>query len=94
MGYVDISHLNIYDVILALWHNMKPAAFFTNIPWLAPGEPTHEEIDKALEHGHIDYLNGRCIKTYFRDLKKVDTTMYNRDAGPDAFENIITKLNG
>ncbi len=92
MGCVDISNLDIYTVILALWNNMAPAAFFKNVPWLAPSEPTRGEIDNALTYGYIDYLNGRCIKTDFSDLKKVSTDMYNRDAGANCFENIVMKL--
>ena len=92
MGFVDLSQIDLYTLIIALWRNMKVAAFFGNMHRLAPPEPTKAQIDEALEYGHIDYLNGRCIKTDFSDLKRVDTSMYNLDAGPNAFEDIVAKI--
>ena len=94
MSTIDVSDLNLHGLILALWKNMKPAAFFRFAPSaLIPSEPSREEIDQALKSKYgIDYLGGRCIKTNFSDLTKVDTRLYNRDAGEGAFERIVAQL--
>ncbi len=93
MSYIDISDLDICLVIKALWNNMEPASFFRYSGIKPPPEPSADDIMSQLENSkYIDYLNGRCIKTDFSDLTKVDTRLYNRDAGNNAFENIVAQL--
>jgi hypothetical protein len=90
---IDISDLDLNVVIKELWRNMAPAAFFMFNNVRPPNEPSDQEISEHLQHSkYIDYLAGRGIKTDFSDLRKVDTRWYNRDAGPDAFEKIVSKL--
>jgi hypothetical protein len=93
MTTIDISDLDLNIVLKELWKNMTPAAFFRFNNVKPPTEPSDLEIAKQLQHSkYIDYLSGRCIKTDFSDLTKVDTRLYNRDTGPNAFENIVSKL--
>lgn len=94
MSTVDISDLDLVVLIKALWNNMQPAAFFRFAPISPPPKPSSEEIMETLKSTryYLDYLNGRCIKTDFSDLTKVNTRLYNRDAGDGAFERIISEL--
>jgi hypothetical protein len=92
MSTIDISDLNLPELIQDLWSSMKPAAFFNQSGIRPPQQPSKEEISRVLAHDkYIDYLNGRCIKTNFSDLTTVDTYLYNRDAGNNMFENIVNK---
>lgn len=93
MSSVNISDLNLHTVILALWRNMEPASFFTLSGLTPPGKPSHDEIDAQLgKYKSLDYLAGRCIKTNFSNLEKVNTYGYNRDAGDGAFERIVDEI--
>jgi hypothetical protein len=101
MSIIDISHLNIYDVILELWRNASPPTFLQNRPDLenlVHREPTIKDIDQTLSyessypHKYIHTLGCRFIETKFNDLKNVDTTAYNMRVGPNAFENIVNGL--
>jgi len=93
MSTVDVSDLDLYTLILALWKNMKPAQFFTMTGMTPPSEPSSEEIIQSLKwNNRIDYLNGRAIKTNLSDPTKVSTQLYNRDAGEGAFERIVAQL--
>ncbi len=98
MTTIDVSDLDQYRLIKALWSNMKPASFFNSFTAMTagltpPNEPSNEEIDRTFQSGkYIDYLAGRCIKTDFNDLTSVNTRLYNRDAGEGAFERIVESL--
>lgn len=101
MSIIDISHLDVHDVILALWRNMAPLTLFQDRPdleYLANTEPTIEAIDEALNYqcsyppGYIHTLGCRFIETNFNDLKRVDTSNYNMRTGSNSFENIIKDL--
>ena len=92
MAVVDISDIDVVVLIRELWKNQRIAAFFHDAPWMAPPEPSNNEIMSHLEWGRIDYIAGRCIKTDFSDLKHVNTRLYDRDAGEGTFERIIAKL--
>jgi hypothetical protein len=93
MGIIDVSDIDIYTLILALWEDACIASFFAANFMTPTLKPSIQEIDRILEHSkYIDYLAGRCFKTDFSDMSKVKTDMYNRDAGPDKFENIVKKL--
>lgn len=76
-----------------MWYDIRPTAFFTNLPWMIPVKPSIVKIDNTFFHGYIDYFNGRCIKTNFRDLTKINTDSYNWDADPNAFETSVKELN-
>jgi len=93
MSVIDVSDLDVHVLIAALWKRSHPAAFFMMNRFPAPQECPREDIKQHLAHSkYIDYLNGRCIKVDFSDLTKVNTNMYNRDMGPNAFENIVAQL--
>lgn len=98
MTTIDVSDLDQYSLIKALWRNMKPASFFNSFTAMAagltpPSEPSNDEIDRTFHSGkYIDYLAGRCIKTDFGDTTQVNTRLYNRDAGEGAFEKIVASL--
>lgn len=96
METIDISDLNVHDVILALWKNMEPASFFMFNPGVkVPGQPSRAKVDEYLARSkYIDYLEGRAIKADFGDLTKVRTFLYNRDGGQGAFERIVADLRG
>ncbi|CAH6419886.1 Hypothetical protein HVR_LOCUS962 [uncultured virus] len=96
---LDVSDIDIYTLLRALWKNSKPACFFAMIQVAAPEEPSNEEIDnifaeslRFMKEGCIDYLAGRCIKTNFKDLTKVNPEQYNRCNGNGAFERIVHEL--
>lgn len=84
----DITGINLYDLIRELWNNTLPLGygFFHNIP------PSDSDIENSIDDGYIDYLNGRPIKTYFKDPKSVNSSLYDRDAGPGTFKTVVNKL--
>ena len=86
---VNISGLSKVMLLERLWTRMKPAAFFAYNPSLTPSF-NKEEAKKAVE-GYIDYFCGRCIKS---DLSgdTANISLYNRDAGKGAFEEIVKKM--
>ena len=95
MPFVNIEGLNRNELIRQLWKNQKVASFFTLgagglLP--QPPLPTDEDIEKQMYMGGLDYLNGRCIKTNFKNLAQVETRLYNRDAGEGKFEEIVRKM--
>lgn len=83
---VDISRIPKAVLLRLLWEKQTLAGFFLNMPQLAPR--WEEPVDANKD---FNYYLGRAIKT---DLRKdvVNTAMYNRDAGKDAFENIVKEL--
>jgi hypothetical protein len=50
------------------------------------------DLEMSRNNGFLDYLSGRPIKTFFRDLTKVDPTRYNQFAGKDMFEKTVIQL--
>lgn len=86
---VNISGLSKVDLLERLWNRMKPAAFFAFNLSLAPSF-NKDEAKKDVK-GYIDYFCGRCIKS---DLSgdTANTSLYNRDAGNGAFEEIVKKM--
>ena len=93
MSTIDISDLHTASLISALWSNILPNPFFSLHSVFNPSPPSDTDINTALAHSkYIDYLAGRCIKTDFSDLTKVDTSIYNRHAGPNAFEIIVARM--
>ena len=94
MSVIDVSDIDVCVLIQALWSNMKPASFFLMSGLPSPPAPSLEHIKEHLRdcRYYVDYINGRCIKTDFSDLKNVDTRLYNRDAGNGAFERIVAQL--
>lgn len=93
MTTIDVSHLDLNTLIKALWKNMFSARYFSMSDIAPPPEPSNDEINRTLgSRKYIDYLAGRCIKTDFSDLSKVNTRLYNRNAGDGAFERIVAEL--
>lgn len=84
---IDISDLNMKDLLKELWENTITASFFI-LNGLTP--PQYQEPEKY--NRYFDYHCGRPIKTDFTDLSDVDTGGYNRNAGNNAFEDIVLKL--
>jgi hypothetical protein len=80
---VDASRVEFHALIRAMWRAAPLAAFFAKAPSMAPQAPTDAEIDAELVRngGYIDYLNGRPIKTSFRDLERINCAGFDRDAG-------------
>lgn len=89
MQQVDIRGLDKVVLLRKLWENMKVAAFFEQLPWLAP--PFVEGLASDAVGKYIDYFCGRCIKC---DLSKdtVDPFLYDRDAGAGAFARIVAAM--
>ena len=81
MAIINISDINVEKLVLELWKKQKVASFFHNMMFAAPSAPSMEEIKLELESGYIDYISGRAIKVDFSDLTKVNTGLYDRDAG-------------
>lgn len=94
MTTINISDLDIHTLIVELWKGSSPASFFQMNRIAPPSEPSHKEIERALENDskYIDYLAGRCIKTDFSDLTVVSTHSYNRNFGKGKFESIVDRL--
>ena len=92
---LDLSNLNRYELIRALWENAKVASFFF-VPEASvvsvPKGPTDEEIDQQMRRGSIDYLNGRAIKTNFSDMSKIDPSGYDSRSYPGAFLKAVSSL--
>jgi hypothetical protein len=98
MTTIDISDINLHQLIIALWDCSRPASFFdSNDAFLGkslpPALPTAEEINQSFSgSGRIDYLAGRAIKTNFSDPNNVDTTFYDKYHGEGSFEKIVEQL--
>lgn len=94
MFFIDISDLDLYNVIKALWNSAYPNPIYRFSGTVPPGEPDNNEIDNTLRrfNGYIDYIAGRPLKVDFNNLKQIDPRLYNRDAGDGAFQKVISKL--
>jgi len=89
---VDISGLDKFDVLKALWENSKTASFFSMIPKMAP--PLNEaEAREQLSstRPYVDYLCGRVIKTDF-SKDELDPWGYDRDNGQGAMQKVVNSL--
>lgn len=90
---MDISKLDKADVLAALYNNSRPLGL--GMLHYTPEKMSRREaqswIDAAGSRPYFDYLKGRVMKI---DLSKdeLDTTLYNRDNGPDAAENALKHL--
>lgn len=90
---MDISDLDVHEVIAELWRRSHPAGFFIVTRIHAP-----QTLDRAIIADHlandkyIDYLEGRCIKIDFSNLTRVDPHLYDRDMGPGAFAAVVAYL--
>lgn len=99
MSVIDVSDLDLNELIIALWNGSKPAAYFQTFDAKnARVKPhtgiTDQEISRQLHlhDGTIEYIGGRAIKTNFDDLTQVDTFGYDRQAGKGAFEKVAKSL--
>jgi hypothetical protein len=91
MPQVDITGIDRWTLLRAMWENMKPASFFMFHPVSAPSFEIDE--DQIHRDGYVDYYRGRCIKTkVFGESNIVDSYLYNRDAGTGALERIVEIL--
>lgn len=94
-GLLDLSDLDKYELIEALWQNARVASFFFN-PIAAqvgiPKGPTRAEIDQQMRNNSLDYLNGRAIKTDFSDMSKINTEGYDSRAYKGAFAKVVACL--
>ena len=93
MPFVDISDLDLYEVLINLCQQSSVSTLFIRSGLLTP-TPTRSDIDRALNNPdqYIDYLGGVAIKAYFSDLTKVETRFYNREYGEGQFERIVASL--
>lgn len=93
MSVVDVSDLDLAQLLIALWENSSPASFFRYSTLPSPYKPSRENTLEFLEKTkYIDYFEGRCIKIDFSDPTQVNPWLYNRDMGAGAFERIANKL--
>ena len=86
---IDISGLDRVELLLRLWTNMKPAAFFAMSG--RPSPSFDESAAKKVVGDYIDYFQGRAIKT---DLSKdeVNPRLYDRDAGSGTFKRVVESM--
>ena len=72
--------------------NLVKATSPQGLGWLnANAEPELIEARNLAGSRYIDYYMGRPIKTDLRG-DRVSTGLYNRDAGPGAFERIVARM--
>lgn len=90
---IDVSDLDLYDLIRALW-----CRSFLCDHWQRNDYPTtlpsDNDINRQISNsGYIDYLNGKVISTHFNDLKCVYTFFYNNNVNRFyAFEEVVENL--
>lgn len=81
------------DLVLAMWRNGYPAAAFVNGGVQPPGEPSIKEINEYFRHdSHIDYLNGRALKTSFGMWPIIVSSKYDRyctEEGRPTLEHVL-----
>jgi hypothetical protein len=86
---VDISDLDKFDVLKALWENSKTASFFAMMPQMAPKFSDGEARELlARDRAYVDYLCGRVIKTDF-SKNTLDPWGYDRDNGQGSMQNVV-----
>lgn len=84
MNSIDISDLDIRELLHVLWECTITASFF-RLNNIEP--PSYTEPDKYYKY--FDYHCGRPIKTDFSDMKNVMYIGYDRDAGNGTFLKIV-----
>ncbi|CEP03661.1 unnamed protein product (mitochondrion) [Plasmodiophora brassicae] len=86
---VDIRGIDKVELLHALWQNRKPALYFYGSGAPAPAFD-HAKAGGAVLR-HIDYFEGRCIKT---DLSgnTANAWFYDHDTGPGTFQRIVQEL--
>lgn len=90
---VDVSDIDRKVLLKALWENAKPAAFFNPIPSLVPPYDENRALEEVDRDGYVDYACGRCIKSdVFGKSNIIDPSLYDRDWGNGAFQNVVDKL--
>lgn len=87
---VDIHGLDKATLLLEMWLNQAPAAFFAMNNQCAPGFDKASARNVAAK-GYIDYFCGRCIKT---DISgdAADPEMYDRDSGKGTLRKIVQRM--
>lgn len=90
---VDISGLDKFTVVEALWKNSKVASFFTIAGIPSPSFLDEKEARRVLESPNpcFDYLSGRVIKTNF-STNLLDPWYYDRDNGQGSMAKIVRTL--
>jgi hypothetical protein len=97
MSIIDISDINLYDLIRALVSNaLTHLSKYSKMDSISIERvlPTNSHINEMLNSNHqiIDYFLGVPIKINFNDLTKVNTSFYNRYGRPGSFEKILASL--
>ena len=92
MSVIDVSDLNLTDLILELWRNQRIPDCFQQLSFMAPYEPSKEEIELVLKKGYVEYIAGKYINTDFSNPTKVNTYSYNTEAGSNTFERVVSKF--
>lgn len=89
---ISIRGIPKADLLEALWHRSKPAAWFADSKMPAPVFDRHSAVADAKRTGwRLDYIKGRVIKS---DLSgdKVNPWGFDRDNGNGAFEECVAAL--
>lgn len=90
---INISGLSKVDLLLALWKNQTPAAFY-KMSGIEPPNFNYEKAKEAIKH-YIDYYEGRAIKM---DLSGdvINSRLYERDIpkGNLTVAHIVEKMRG
>jgi len=92
MKTINIDGLDKAEVLVGLYNASQPLGM--GILHFTSEDMTAEEASDLLkEQTYFDYLKGRVMKV---DLKGSDirVSMYDRDNGEGAFEEVIQKLRG
>lgn len=83
---VNIFGIDRVELLKELWLAREPAIFFS----MYSPQFDEKQAVQAL-NGYIDYFCGRCIKTDLSGMY-ADPSLYDRDAYPGAFADIVKKV--
>lgn len=86
----DLSHLT-KDQLIDLLESLVKNAPYQGMSFFGARPFDRADASKVV-NGYIDYYCGKPIKIDFRDLTSVDPRLYNRDAGPGAFEAVLKSI--
>lgn len=91
--YIDISDIDLYELILEMWKNAGPTYFIAKELLIPLTPPNKWEIKQALNYcKYIEYIGGRPIKTDFGDLSRINTRRYNGETRKGQLEMIVQKM--
>lgn len=90
---VDVTGVDRDRLLLGLWTNSKPAAFFQNMPHMAPSFNLDDAKREMYSTGYIEYACGRLIKArVYGESNVIDPILYDREYGEGAFARVVASL--